>query len=132
PIVDKVCYSGDTCVVFLTQLLCPRLFPLVELRLPVIVTLSFRETDIDSGLVKIFRHHESWTIDDMIHSVPLISYWYDHIVRFMMGKLLVSAGHVIHVTTETIDLLSTRSREIEEARIQLALLNASKAATQRK
>ena len=63
PIIKSVCFNGQTCVAFLTQKLCPRLFPFVQLELPVIVTLNFQETDVDSGLLKIDHHKESWTLE---------------------------------------------------------------------
>ena len=63
PTIKSVCFDGQTCVAFLTQKLCPRLFPFVQLELPVIVTLNFQETDVDSGLLKIDHHKESWTLE---------------------------------------------------------------------
>lgn len=65
PRIDNVCFDGETCVVFLTQRLCPRVVPLVQLELPVMVTLRFRETDLDSGLMKIAEHNESWTLEGL-------------------------------------------------------------------
>lgn len=65
PTVNNVCFNGKTCVVFLTQTLCPRMFPWIKISLPVTVVLEFKETDKDSGLLKIETHEEHWTIEGM-------------------------------------------------------------------
>lgn len=39
------------------------MFPLLRISLPVTVVLEFRETDKDSGLLKIETHEEHWTIE---------------------------------------------------------------------
>ncbi|KAI9322471.1 hypothetical protein BX666DRAFT_1845367, partial [Dichotomocladium elegans] len=101
PTVDNVCFNGQTCVTYLTQHVCPRAFPFVKLDVPVIVTLHFQETDVDSGLLKISSHKESWTLEGILQAVPLISLWYEHVVRVMMGRLLTSTGEVIHSAAET-------------------------------
>jgi hypothetical protein len=67
PIIDKICMEGPVCIVFMTQILCPRLFPFISnIKLPVLVRLEFKETDTDSGLFKIATHQESWTIQGSI------------------------------------------------------------------
>ncbi|KAI7885857.1 hypothetical protein K492DRAFT_203665 [Lichtheimia hyalospora FSU 10163] len=110
PTITNLCFNGKaTCVVYLTQHLCPRVFPFVQLDLPVIVTLEFKETDIDSGLFKIHHHKESWTLEGLIQAVPLISFWYEHVVRVMMGKAISSTGEIIHSAVETAHLLSHRN-----------------------
>ena len=62
PKITNVCFDGQqTCTVFLTQTLCPRVLPFVTINLPVIVTLSFAEVDDNPDLIKITRHEEQWT-----------------------------------------------------------------------
>lgn len=39
------------------------MFPLIRIPLPVMVVLEFKETDKDSGLLKIETHEENWTIE---------------------------------------------------------------------
>lgn len=63
PKINNICFNGKTCVVFLTQTLCPRMFPWIQISLPVTVVLEFKETDKDSGLLKIETHEEHWTIE---------------------------------------------------------------------
>lgn len=48
-----------------------------------------------------------------------MSFWYDHVVRTMVGKLLAATGEAVYTATETASLLVSRSREIEEARRKL-------------
>ncbi|KAH8550488.1 hypothetical protein BGW37DRAFT_407238, partial [Umbelopsis sp. PMI_123] len=126
PTINNVCFAGNTCVVFMTQHLSPRMIPCVHLRLPVIVTLTFLETDLDSGLLKIARHEESWTIDGLLQSVPLVSFWYDHVVRVLMGRLLAATGGLIHYATDTAQLFAQRGQEIEQSPRQLAQENAAR------
>ncbi|KAI9357858.1 hypothetical protein BD770DRAFT_388516 [Pilaira anomala] len=119
PTINNICFNGKTCVVFLTQTLCPRMFPLLRISLPVTVVLEFRETDKDSGLLKIETHEEHWTIEGILKAIPFVSFWYDHVVRTMIGKLLATTGEAVYTATETASLLVLRSKEIEEARRRL-------------
>ncbi|KAG1143476.1 hypothetical protein G6F37_006340 [Rhizopus arrhizus] len=91
------------------------------LALPVTVILEFRETDTDSGLLKIEAHEEHWTVEGIMNSIPILSFWYDRVVRTMVGKLLTATGEAVYTATETASLLIQRSKEIEEARRRLEL-----------
>lgn len=42
------------------------MFPWIQIALPVTVVLEFKETDKDSGLLKIETHEEHWTIEGNI------------------------------------------------------------------
>lgn len=121
PTINNICFNGKTCVVFLEQTLCPRAFPCVKILLPVTVILEFRETDKDSGLLKIEAHEEHWTVEGIMNSIPILSFWYDRVVRTMVGKLLTATGEAVYTATETASLLIQRSKEIEEARRRLEL-----------
>jgi hypothetical protein len=57
--------SRKIAVVHLIQNICPSVFPLVKMKVPAIVTLYFKETDEDSGLLKIYREEDSWTLEGM-------------------------------------------------------------------
>lgn len=46
------------------------MFPWIKLYLPVTVVLEFKETDKDSGLLKIELHEEHWTIE----GIPILKY----------------------------------------------------------
>ncbi|KAI8874855.1 hypothetical protein K501DRAFT_234517 [Backusella circina FSU 941] len=108
--------EGTVCIVFMTQLLCPRLFPFISsIKLPILVRLEFKETDTDSGLFKIATHEESWTVQGLVEAVPCLSFWYNTILRNMMGKIVSTTGSVI----EAAQLMSARSLELEEYRTTL-------------
>ncbi|CAO3590572.1 unnamed protein product [Absidia cylindrospora] len=124
PIINNVCFDGEICVVYMTQILRPRIFPWVSLKVPVISTLYFQETDLDSGLWKIHHHEETWTVEGLLESIPLLSRWYDYVVRTMAGKFLVYSGQMLHSANETAQLLNDRNQEIEDATRRLAQENA--------
>ncbi|OAD66911.1 hypothetical protein PHYBLDRAFT_160501 [Phycomyces blakesleeanus NRRL 1555(-)] len=63
PTIEKSCSNQHHCVIFMTQHLRPRLFPLLHLALPVIVTLKFRESE--SGKLKVEHLEEHWTVEGM-------------------------------------------------------------------
>lgn len=90
--------------------------PLLKLELPVTVILEFKETDTDSGLLKIESHQEHWTIEGILKTIPFVSFWYDQVVRTMIGKMLCFTGEAVYSATETASLLLQRNKEIEEAR----------------
>lgn len=53
-----------TAVVHLVQNVSPCVLPsFLRLRIPVVTTLHFRETEPDSGLLKIYRQEDSWTLE---------------------------------------------------------------------
>ncbi|KAI9004867.1 hypothetical protein CLU79DRAFT_782266 [Phycomyces nitens] len=132
PTVKNVCFNGQTCVVYLTQHLSPRLVPFISLDLQVMVTLSFKETEVDSGLLKIERHEESWTVEGLFSSVPLLSFWYDRVLRVMMGKFMSTTGEILHLATETAQVMAQRSQEIELNGRQLANASAAQRSRLRK
>ena len=119
------------------------MFPWIKVALPVTVILEFKETDKDSGLLKIDTHSEHWTIEGknqsffiffflfyvqyfvnykllgILKAIPFVSFWYDHVVRTMIGKLLSATGEAVYTATETASLLVQRNKEIEEAKRKL-------------
>lgn len=42
------------------------MFSWIKISLPVTVVLEFKETDEDSGLLKVETHEEHWTIEGII------------------------------------------------------------------
>ncbi|KAL9543791.1 hypothetical protein PS6_009098 [Mucor atramentarius] len=91
------------------------------------VVLEFKETDKDSGLLKIETHQEQWTIEgeEELVAMSLVLNYYKqqfHLYRFvrtMIGKLLSATGEAVYTATETASLLVLRSKEIEEAKRRL-------------
>lgn len=124
PTVDNICFDGETCVIYLTQHLKPRFFPCLSINIPVIVTLYFRETDIDSGLWKVYLHEETWTVEGLIQSIPLLGYWYHNTIKQLSGKLMVYSGKMLHSANETALILNTRNQEIDYETKKLAQENA--------
>ena len=56
--------SRQTAVVRLTHHLSPCILPsFLKLRIPVVTTLHFRETEPESGLLKIYHQEDSWTLE---------------------------------------------------------------------
>lgn len=53
-------------------------------------------------------HHGLLNNVGLLQAVPLISFWYEHVVRVMMGKAISSTGEIIHSAVETAHLLSVR------------------------
>ncbi|KAF7721831.1 hypothetical protein EC973_004094 [Apophysomyces ossiformis] len=90
------------------------------------VTLQFTETHLHSGLLKVSHHEENWTVEGLIQTIPIVRYWYDHVLRTVMGKALSTTGEVIYTAAATAEVLVSRNQEIENARKQLAHENAKR------
>lgn len=57
-------FYRHTAVIHLTQNISPCIFPsFICLQVPAITTLHFKETDQDSGLLKIYSQEDSWTLE---------------------------------------------------------------------
>ncbi|KAG0176902.1 hypothetical protein DFQ28_003388 [Apophysomyces sp. BC1034] len=116
-----------TAVVHLIQNLSPTIFPaFVKLQVPSITTLHFRETEQDSGLLKIYRQEDSWTLEGILQSVPLISFWYNHVLRVVMGKLVTTTGDLLDAALQHAQKMSMRGREIQRMGRDLATANMEK------
>ncbi|KAI9310982.1 hypothetical protein BX666DRAFT_2002290 [Dichotomocladium elegans] len=127
PTVNNIVFDGRTAVVHITQNLSPAMFPsFIQLQVPAIVTLHFRETEIDSGLLKIYRQEDSWTLDGLLQSMPLISFWYNEILRTVMGKLVTATGDLLDAALRHANKISNRGREIQSRSRDLAIENMEK------
>ncbi|KAI9491916.1 hypothetical protein BDB00DRAFT_745253, partial [Zychaea mexicana] len=127
PTIDNIVFDGRTAVIHLTQNLSPSMFPaFVKLQVPAITTLHFSETERDSGLLKIYRQEDSWTLEGLIQSVPLISFWYNHILRVVMGKLVTATGDLLDAALRHAHKMSVRGREIQHRSRDLAIENMEK------
>lgn len=111
PTITNIVFDGHTAVIHLIHNLTPRLFPsLIQLQVPAITTLYFRETECDSGLLKIYRQEDSWTLEGLIQSVPLVSFWYNHVLRVVMGKLLTTTGDIINSAIQQAQKISVQQK----------------------
>ncbi|KAI8877069.1 hypothetical protein K501DRAFT_261023 [Backusella circina FSU 941] len=115
PKIENICYNEKMCIVFLKQTISPRLFPLIRFEFPVTVILKFQE-ETQNGIIKINQHEEHWTIEGILSSVPFISFWYNHVLRKMMGKIMTFTGETVQTAAATASLLVSRHRELDIAR----------------
>ncbi|GAN02922.1 hypothetical protein MAM1_0030c02372 [Mucor ambiguus] len=112
PTITNIVFDGHTAVIHLIHNLTPRVFPsFVQLQVPAITTLYFRETECDSGLLKIYRQEDSWTLEGLIQSVPLVSFWYNHVLRVVMGKLLTTTGDIINSAIQQAHKISKQQHQ---------------------
>jgi hypothetical protein len=79
PEVTHIVFDGHTAVISLVQNLRPRVFPLIHLEVPATTTLLFKDTP--EGPM-IYSHQDSWTLEGIVQSVPLLGWWYDNVVRY--------------------------------------------------
>jgi hypothetical protein len=52
----------------------------------------------------------------ILSSLPLISFWYNHVLRKMMGKMMTFTGETVQTAAATASLLVSRHRELDLAR----------------
>lgn len=71
-------HSGRTAIISLVQNLRPRLFPLIHLQIPATTTLLFQDSPIGP---MIYSQQDSWTLEGIVQSMPLLGWWYDNVVR---------------------------------------------------
>ncbi|RCH89959.1 hypothetical protein CU098_000126, partial [Rhizopus stolonifer] len=117
----------QTAVIHLTQTISPCVFPsFIQLEIPSITTLYFKETDQDSGLLKIYRQEDSWTLEGILQSVPLVSFWYDHVLRLIMGKLVTTTGDLLDAAIQQAEKMTLRGQEIQRIGRDLAIENMEK------
>ncbi|RUS29618.1 hypothetical protein BC938DRAFT_480442, partial [Jimgerdemannia flammicorona] len=62
----------------------------------------------------------------LIQSVPLISFWYDKIVRVVMGKLITSTGDFLYSAVEAADKMTAKGREIHQLGVEIASDNINR------
>ncbi|KAI9246353.1 hypothetical protein BY458DRAFT_446874 [Sporodiniella umbellata] len=122
PTVTNFVFDGQTAVVHLTHNLSPTLLPpFIKLQVPAITTLYFRETENESGLLKIYKQEDSWTLEGIAQSVPLVSFWYNNVLRVVMGKLMTTTGDILDSALTHAQKMTSRSKEIQRLGQELAL-----------
>ncbi|KAI9012680.1 hypothetical protein CLU79DRAFT_709028 [Phycomyces nitens] len=122
PTINNIVFDGRTAVVHMTQHISPIFLPgFVGLSIPCITTLYFRETEQESGLLKIYKQEDSWTVEGLIQSLPLVSFWYSRILRVLVGKLVTTAGDLIDASMTHARKMSRRGKEIERIGNDVAL-----------
>ncbi|CDS07117.1 hypothetical protein LRAMOSA09640 [Lichtheimia ramosa] len=122
PTIENIVFDRRTAVVHLVQNVSPCVLPsFLRLRIPVVTTLHFRETEPDSGLLKIYRQEDSWTLEGLLQALPLISFWYTRIFRVLMGLLLTTLGDLLDAALGHAHKMSARGREIQRQSRDLAM-----------
>ncbi|KAI9473724.1 MAG: hypothetical protein EXX96DRAFT_315529 [Benjaminiella poitrasii] len=122
PKINNIVFDGQTAVVQLTQTISPCIFPsFIQLKVPAITTLYFKETDKESGLLKIYRQEDSWTLEGLLQSVPLVSFWYNHVVRLMMGKLVTTTGDILDAAIDQAQKLVMQAQELQRMGRDMAI-----------
>lgn len=111
PEVTHIVFDGHTAIISLVQNLRPRLFPLIHLEVPATTTLLFKDTP--QGPM-IYSHQDSWTLEGIVQSVPLLGWWYDNIVRKILATVLTSAGGFLHTASQTTRSLQFQAEEVQK------------------
>ncbi|KAI8973876.1 hypothetical protein BDB01DRAFT_807939 [Pilobolus umbonatus] len=124
PKITNIVFNGQTAVIHLIHNISPTILPsFAKLEVPAITTLHFKETEYDSGLLKIYRQEDSWTLEGIIQSIPLLSFWYTYVLRVVMGKLLSTTGDILDSAASHAQKMSMRSREIQQFGHEVAIEN---------
>ncbi|KAG9298750.1 hypothetical protein G9A89_012818 [Geosiphon pyriformis] len=109
-IVESYLLDDKTAIVHTIQNFRPRMLPFIHLKVPGITTLRFnRTTDND---IEIYHQEDTWTLDGLIQSIPPLYWWYEHVVRVVMGKLFTSAGSFLQTANQTTLRLTSNVSEI--------------------
>ncbi|KAG0348177.1 hypothetical protein BG004_005833 [Podila humilis] len=87
------------------------LFPLIHLQVPATTTLLFKDTPAGP---MICSQQDSWTLEGIVQSMPLLGWWYDHVVRNILGAVLTSAGGFLHTANQTTGYLQFRAEEVQK------------------
>ncbi|KAG1444413.1 hypothetical protein G6F46_012512 [Rhizopus delemar] len=105
---------SQTAVVHLIHNLSPIILPkFMSLGVPAITTLYFRETEPNSGLLKIYKQEDSLTLEGLIQCMPIMSFWYNHVLRAIAGKILVSTGDIFESALVYAQSITLQSQKIQ-------------------
>ncbi|KAI7900688.1 uncharacterized protein BX663DRAFT_517266 [Cokeromyces recurvatus] len=122
PKINNIVFDGQIAVVQLTQTISPCVFPsFIQFQIPAITTLYFKETDQESGLLKIYKQEDSWTLEGLLQSVPLVSFWYNHVVRLMVGKIVTATGDILDAAIDQAQKIILQAQEIQRIGRDMAI-----------
>jgi hypothetical protein len=62
----------------------------------------------------------------LIQSVPLVSFWYNHVVRALMGKVVTATGDLLDAAMQQAEKMTLRGQEIQRIGRDLAIENMDK------
>ncbi|CAG8438082.1 8874_t:CDS:2 [Diversispora eburnea] len=102
-------FDVENAFIRVTQHFRPRILPFVHLSIPSVTILKFRKAD--NGLYYIVKQEDNWTLEGLIQSVPLINWWYDNVVRVVMGGLFTRVGSFLDTANVATYRLTENSHE---------------------
>ncbi|RHZ79461.1 hypothetical protein Glove_145g18 [Diversispora epigaea] len=110
PTIDELpIFDVENAFIRVTQHFRPRIFPFIHISIPSVTILKFRKAD--NGLLYIAEQEDNWTLGGLIQSVPLVSWWYDNVVRVVMGGLFTRAGSFLGYANVATYQLTENSHE---------------------
>nr|CAG8530661.1 3593_t:CDS:10 [Entrophospora candida] len=112
-IKDYPIFDGYVAIIHLIQHLRPRFFPFFHFEIPSVTVLRLRE-DEDTGLLYIYKQEDNWTLEGLIQSVPIVNWWYEKVVRYIMGELITSAGDFLYTANTATSRLTDRAGEFRD------------------
>ncbi|CAG8570796.1 1074_t:CDS:2 [Racocetra fulgida] len=68
----------------------------------------------EDGLFYIEKQEDNWTLEGLIQSVPLINWWYDCVVRVVVGDLVARAGSFLATANQATSHLAVKANEIRD------------------
>ncbi|CEG65341.1 hypothetical protein RMATCC62417_02144 [Rhizopus microsporus] len=62
----------------------------------------------------------------LVQSVPLISFWYNNVLRVVMGKIMTTTGDILDSALTHAQKMTFRSKEIQRLGHEIAIENMEK------
>ncbi|KAL1916142.1 uncharacterized protein VTP21DRAFT_6146 [Calcarisporiella thermophila] len=113
PSFKSTVFDGTSAVIHSQQNFRPRIFPLLHLHVPAITTLRFEKNE-ENGLYYVVSQEDSWTVDGLIQSVPLVHWWYNEVLRVILGRVISATGNFLLSAQHTGQQASTRAAELQQ------------------
>ncbi|CAG8748836.1 13833_t:CDS:2, partial [Dentiscutata heterogama] len=79
---------------------------------PSVTILKFKKCD--DGLLYIEKQEDNWTLEGLIKSVPLVNWWYDCVVRVVVGDLVARAGSFLATANQATSNLADKANQIRD------------------
>ncbi|RCH90089.1 hypothetical protein CU098_001444, partial [Rhizopus stolonifer] len=114
PTITNIVFDGQTAVIHFIHNVSPTIIPWINVQVPALTTLYFKETETDSGLLKVYKQEDSWTLEGLIQAIPIVSFWYNHVLRVFMGKLLATTGDILNSAYMHANKITSQSKEMQQ------------------
>ncbi|CAO3599625.1 unnamed protein product [Absidia cylindrospora] len=127
PTIINTVFDGNTAVIHLIQNISPRIFPaFVKLQIPSVTELHFKKSETDTGTLKVYKQEDNWTLEGLIQSMPLISFWYNQVLRVVMGKLVTTTGDLLDAAFQQVQKMTIHGQDIQHLGHDFAVENMEK------